>query len=260
MARGRVECGQATAEYVGVVVVVALIATAFAAIDSGPGIAGAVEGALCDAVGAECSPAAASSPVGPALPLHDPQLSDWERDLLLNPDPQFPALELSSFTASEMAWLETNDPEAFAAALEVHAWAEQREVLDAALDAELGTFLAYKHSSDHDPRMDYSDDECSAPVVGSKGLSFDFTEACERHDFGYRNSKRLGLFDSYKARIDAVFATDMYSSCEEVIIFARKHCRFMAGLFYTGVRAAGGHCDPPGPVGRVPGPCAPEHG
>ncbi|MBJ7426381.1 MAG: hypothetical protein JHD22_05530, partial [Ilumatobacteraceae bacterium] len=39
--------------------------------------------------------------------------------------------------------------------------------------------------------FDQSSDLCSAPVIGSTGRSFDFTQACERHDFAYRNYKLL---------------------------------------------------------------------
>ena len=106
--------------------------------------------------------------------------------------------------------------------------------------------------------MDYSDDGCSAPM-GSSAPWFDFREACERHDFGYRNAKRLGLFDGYKRRIDAIFARDMYDACREEAWWERKACRFMAATYSSAVRVAGGHCELPG-AGRVPGPCAPEHG
>ena len=37
------------------------------------------------------------------------------------------------------------------------------------------------------PTLDWSNDGCSAPIVGSEGRSFNFRAACDRHDFGYRN-------------------------------------------------------------------------
>jgi hypothetical protein len=260
VARRAGESGQTTPEYVGLIVLISLLAASFGAVNPGPVVAGAITEALCRAAGAACSPAGGGL-VGPPLPLVDPALTTAERTLLLNPDPQYADLELEPFSASELAWLELNDPEAFRAALELRSWSEQRDLLDQAIEAEMAAFQAIKGSEEaQDPRMDYSDDGCSAPVTGSRGASYDFTEACERHDFGYRNAKRLGLFDGYKRRIDAVFARDMYSSCEDRFVLYRKHCRFMAAIYYAGVRGAGGHCDLPGPVGRVPGPCAPEHG
>lgn len=254
------ERGQASPEYVGVIFLLALVAAAVAAINLGPGFAGAIPEAFCHALGAACAPAPGGHAYGPALPLVDPELLPSQRDQLVDPDPQNRTLELEALSASELAWLELNDPEAYAAAVEARSWSEQHNILAAALDAELGTFLDYKRSDEHDLRMDYTDDGCSAPVLGSKGLSYDFTESCERHDFGYRNAKRLGVFDQLKDRIDLIFAKDMRASCEEIVVIARKNCRFMVNLYYAGVRGAGGFCDPPGPVGRIPGPCAPEHG
>ena len=194
--------GQASPEYLGLVLLVALVATAFAAINIGPGIAGAIQDAFCRAVGAACGTevAVASVPTEP-------------------------------------------------------------ELLDEALSVSLSEFQAIKDSPDRDPRMDYSDDGCSAPVIGSEGFWFHFREACERHDFGYRNSKRLGLFDTYKDRIDLVFIDDMIASCAEESWWQRRACRWMAGVYFAAVSIAGGHCDLPGDLpGRIPGPCAPEHG
>jgi len=199
---GAGQSGQASPEYVGLILLVALSAAAFAAVKVEPGIASAVQGAFCDAVGAECAPAVT------------PQES----------------LE------------------------------QQEAILEDALEGTLGEFLAMKSSPEHDPRMDYSDDGCSAPT-GSEKFWFHFREACERHDFGYRNSKRLGLFDDYKERIDLLFADDMIAACEEEAWWQRRPCRWMAGVYFGAVSIGGGACDLPGELlGRVPGPCAPEHG
>ena len=112
--------------------------------------------------------------------------------------------------------------------------------------------------ANHPSPFDWNDNGCSSPIDISG--TYNFNKACERHDFGYRNAKRLGVFDQLKDRIDLVFAMDMRASCEDVFVFARKNCRFMATLYYAGVSGAGGFCDPPGPLSRVPGPCAPEYG
>lgn len=42
---------------------------------------------------------------------------------------------------------------------------------------------------------------------------YDFTDACLRHDFGYRNSKDLDIFDGEKSRIDNQFRDDMRDHC-----------------------------------------------
>ena len=111
----------------------------------------------------------------------------------------------------------------------------------------------------HDPRLDYTDDGCSSPI-GSSGFFFDFLEACYRHDFAYRNYKRLGIFDERKERADLVFIHDMRDSCGDVFIALRRQCRLMAFAYYEAVDKAGGYCDFPADLGRVPGPCAPEWG
>ena len=201
MRPGAAQSGQASPEYVGLILLVALVATAFAAVHLKPGVARAVEGALCDAVGASCA-----------------------------------------LTPGESA-------------------RQQEEILLGALEGSLDEFLAMKDDPDHDPRMDYSDDGCSAPVLGSEAFWFHFREACERHDFGYRNSKRLGLFDDLKDRIDILFADDMIAACAEEAWWQRRACRWMAGVYFGAVSIGGGHCNLPGGLlGRVPGPCAPEHG
>ena len=53
----------------------------------------------------------------------------------------------------------------------------------------LATFSAARATAD--PWFDWSTDGCSAPLIGDTGRSFDFGEACVRHDFGYRNLKLL---------------------------------------------------------------------
>ena len=196
------QSGQASPEYLGLVLLVSLTAVAFAAVNVGPGLAAEIQAAFCSAVGADCANRA-------------------------------PASRLPT----------------------------ERELLDEALSVRLDEFHAIKNSAEHDPRMDYSDDGCSAPVTGSEGFWFHFREACERHDFGYRNSKRLGLFDEYKYRIDILFADDMLAACEQEVWWQRRPCRWMAGVYFGAVSIAGGHCELPGELpGRIPGPCAPEHG
>jgi hypothetical protein len=109
------------------------------------------------------------------------------------------------------------------------------ELVDRYVEADLETFLAYRASPERDPRLDWSTDECSAPVVGSTGASFDFTEACLRHDFGYRNYRRLGLFEEQKELVDEVFLADMRAHCEIRPAEERERCRAWAQTFYAAV-------------------------
>jgi hypothetical protein len=113
------------------------------------------------------------------------------------------------------------------------------EVVDRYVWADLDDFLAYRASPDRDPRLDWSSDECSAPVVGSTGASFDFTDACLRHDFGYRNYRRLGLFEERKPLVDDRFLTDMRAHCETRSPDERRRCDVWARTFYLAVRHLG---------------------
>lgn len=90
------------------------------------------------------------------------------------------------------------------------------------------------------PRLDWSTDGCSAPVVGSEGRTFDFRIPCARHDFAYRNFTALGVLDdSLRARIDDQFRKDLYKSCERQLRTRRVRCVAWAELFVEVVRRVG---------------------
>ena len=116
---------------------------------------------------------------------------------------------------------------------------ERLKLLREDRDISLSEFIEKKNSPGRDPRMDWTDDGCSAPIVGSTGASFDFTQACERHDYGYRNSKDLGVFGSDKKAIDDRFLQDMKDHCATRSVFLRGRCYNWAYTFYAGVRAFG---------------------
>lgn len=107
------------------------------------------------------------------------------------------------------------------------------------VDVDLAAFLAYRASPGRDPALDWSTDLCSAPIVGGTGRSFAFTDACIRHDFGYRNAKRLGRFGADKSRIDRRFLADMRASCGRGPPRLRERCRRWALTFYVAVRELG---------------------
>lgn len=108
----------------------------------------------------------------------------------------------------------------------------------------LDMFVAMADSDRRDPRLDWSTDGCSAPVVESTGRSFDFTNACRRHDFAYRNIARLDAGRHWtsrmRSRVDAVFLRDMQLDCAARPRVARASCRNWASLFHSVVRARGG--------------------
>ena len=117
---------------------------------------------------------------------------------------------------------------------------DPQALVDDLMAGELGTFLAYRSSRERDPRLDYSTDECSAPVIGSRGRSFDFTEACLRHDFGYRNYERLGLLRERRRAVDGRFLADMRAHCLTRASHQLISCLEWARTFHLVVRAFGG--------------------
>lgn len=100
-----------------------------------------------------------------------------------------------------------------------------------------------------DPWFDWSTDWCSAPLVGSTGLSFDFRWPCRRHDFGYRNlqllERRYGTGRTYwnganRQRVDDRFYADMKAHCRSRSVLLQPACYRWAWTFYSAVRVAGG--------------------
>ena len=93
--------------------------------------------------------------------------------------------------------------------------------------------------------MDWSTDGCSAPVLGNG--PYNFYNACLRHDFGYRNLKRIeSTFrqDTWrwrnKANVDTIFGLDMDDRCREFNWFARQPCYGLSSSYETAVRTFGG--------------------
>jgi hypothetical protein len=118
-------------------------------------------------------------------------------------------------------------------------WAKRRALVDEFMAVPLAEFLAYRESPARDPSLDYSTDLCSAPLVGSSGASFDFTEACLRHDFGYRNYDRLGIFAAQKGAVDRRFLADMSDHCALRPVVERDRCLAWARVFYEAVHLFG---------------------
>jgi hypothetical protein len=92
----------------------------------------------------------------------------------------------------------------------------------------------------HPGYLVWETDGCSAPVLG-RG-PFDFTLACTRHDFGWRNLKALNRAGApvwhvgNKDRVDAGFLWDMRSRCAAFTGISRLGCDTTARVYYTAVR------------------------
>lgn len=109
-------------------------------------------------------------------------------------------------------------------------------------DLDLATFSTSRGRLRREhPHLDWTTDGCTAPIVGSTGRSFDFRRACIRHDFGYRNYKRLGVFDATsRLALDERFRADMDESCAPRRRTRKVRCMAWAALYYAAVRAGGG--------------------
>ena len=107
----------------------------------------------------------------------------------------------------------------------------------------LPAFVAITDSPEHDVRLDWSTDGCSAPIVQSTGRSFDFYNACRRHDFGYRNMSRFrnGRVSSQalRLRIDEQFRKDARASCTSKLRLTKVQCLAWAETYFRAVRSFG---------------------
>lgn len=83
--------------------------------------------------------------------------------------------------------------------------------------------------------FDWSTDLCSSSP--DQPFGYDFRMPCTRHDFGYRNFKRLSAFPANKPRIDDAFYWDMRQVCA-----ARGNpqlCLSTAWTYYQAVKQFG---------------------
>ena len=107
----------------------------------------------------------------------------------------------------------------------------------------LPAFVAITDSPEHDVRLDWSTDGCSAPVVQSTGRSFDFYNACRSHDFGYRNMSRLKngrvWSQALRLRIDEQFRKDARASCTSKLRLTKVQCLAWAETYFRAVRSFG---------------------
>ena len=107
----------------------------------------------------------------------------------------------------------------------------------------LPAFVAITDSLVRDVRLDWSTDGCSAPIVQSTGRSFDFYNACRRHDFGYRNMSRFKngrvWSNALRLRIDEQFRKDARASCVSKLRLTKMQCLTWAETYFRAVRSFG---------------------
>lgn len=107
----------------------------------------------------------------------------------------------------------------------------------------LPVFVAIADTATHDVRLDWNTDGCSAPIVQSTGRSFDFYNACRRHDFGYRNMSRFKngrvWNEALRLRIDGQFRKDARASCTSKLRLTKMQCLAWAETYFRAVRSFG---------------------
>jgi Prokaryotic phospholipase A2 len=108
----------------------------------------------------------------------------------------------------------------------------------------LVTFIKIADSDTRDARLTWTTDGCSVPVLGSTGRTFNFFNACRRHDFAYRNLRKIDggkwWTPQMRARVDSVFKKDMLTDCAKRTRTARASCTAWAETFYRAVRTYAG--------------------
>jgi hypothetical protein len=94
-------------------------------------------------------------------------------------------------------------------------------------NTSLATFIRTADSGNRDSRLTWTTDGCSVPVLGSSGRTYDFYNACRRHDFAYRNIGKLDGGQWWTAEMRARVA-------------ARTSCTAWAETYYSAVRVYAG--------------------
>lgn len=115
------------------------------------------------------------------------------------------------------------------------AQAESIETItdDYLFSKSLSQFNSIWAEKPHSDQLDWSSDACSWSP--DKPLGFDFTGACHRHDFGYRNYKKQSRFsDANRKSIDDNFYSDMKTMCNGNAV-----CNGAAWTYYQAVRNFG---------------------
>lgn len=117
------------------------------------------------------------------------------------------------------------------------------ETIDVVMfDLDLNTFIRQRAVLRRKyPQLNWTTDGCSAPVVGESGRSFNFRNACIRHDFGYRNYKAREMFTAEsRLRLDEQFRQDLHTLCAPKVRTFKVRCAAWAEIFFAAVRSAGG--------------------
>jgi hypothetical protein len=83
------------------------------------------------------------------------------------------------------------------------------------------------------PRCGWGSNGCTGAPNKIPVLKFNFKPACDRHDFGYGNYKRLNLRkEKHRKTIDKQFLKDLVGECSKYGILKKIPCRLAAAEYY----------------------------
>ncbi len=129
---------------------------------------------------------------------------------------------------------------------------QQKATVDSLLAKNADQFAAMASNPSFRSRngqLDFTSDGCSnwflPDHMNDTGATYDFTNACWHHDFGYRNYRRFkagGLVpdpEGSRSRLDAMFRADMDANCAPRPAWQRPTCYSRADLYYFLVRVYG---------------------
>ena len=108
--------------------------------------------------------------------------------------------------------------------------------------SNMSTFQAAKRAR-NPSCWTWTDDGCSHAPDELPLTNYDFKPACQRHDFGYRNGKKLNRFnDALKREVDDQLKEDLYKVCAKytgLSSFNGVACRRVADVYVAAVRRIG---------------------
>lgn len=121
---------------------------------------------------------------------------------------------------------------------EVAAQSRYKPRLDAYLDSPMEDFKRAKAEAPEP--LDWSSDGCTKSPDRPQG--FDFKDACDRHDFGYRNygqgRVKAKPTDAQREQVDLRLHGDLMNVCDHER--ERQKCRSIAETYFDFTRKAGG--------------------
>ncbi len=109
-------------------------------------------------------------------------------------------------------------------------------LVDHLMSMSLEGFMKVRRVRANSPTLNWSTDGCSGPARGT-GVTFNFNNACFRHDFGYRNYKKFGVFTKNRKKfVDTIFHNDMKKHCKTRSVVLKPGCYAAAQRYYFAVR------------------------